>query len=459
MAIDLENTQYKPKKKRSRKTLRIILLIFAGLLILGGGLLYAFGRGIFTKNWSGSSPFFKFLHGDEDVKLKGEGDGRINILLLGYGDGNHDGEFLTDTIQIVSIDPEEKTVAMLSIPRDLYVEIKAPWFKGKINTLYKTKENSKLAGKIDDCNPKLVKETVGEILDLPIHYYVSVNFSGFKKAIDAVGGIDVNVERAFTDYQYPAANGVSYMSPQTFKAGLQHMDGEKALIYTRSRHGNNSEGSDFARSARQQKVIQAFKEKLSGRGILNNPTKLISLINIIGSNVKTDFTVAEMKALATLIKDINTSNILSKVLENGADGVVETTNINGTSYVKPKAGINEWKDIRKIAHEIFTDPFLKREAANIEIVNASKSTTVGDELSLTLKSYGYNIVKVSNSKNVQAKTEIDDFSNGSKKYTLEFLSKRLAADVVTKTKPAGSTLDLQIIIGENIKEAYVKGQN
>jgi len=454
--IGLENKNKKPFFK-SRKKLWVIISIFLAVIMLGTGLLYVFGRGIFTKNWSDSSPFFKMLSGD-DFQLKGEGDGRINILLLGYGDGDHDGQFLTDTIQVLSIDPEDKSMAMLSIPRDLYVEVKKPWFKGKINTLYKTKNDGEFANKIDECNPELVKKTVGEILDLPIHYYVSVNFSGFKEAIDAVGGVDIDVERTFTDYQYPSDDGVHYLPPQTFKAGIRHMNGDTALIYSRSRHGNNSEGSDFARSKRQQKVMQAFKEKLLVKGMFNSPSALISLVNIIGSNIKTDFTVSEIKALASLIKNIDSTNFVTKTLENGADGVVETSNINGISYVKPKAGINEWIEIRKIAHEIFTDPFLRKEKANIEIINSSNINGAAADLSSTLKSYGYNITKVSNGEDSLEETVIYDYSGGDKKYTLEFLSKRLSADIIKKSRPENSQADIQIILGENHKTVYAKNK-
>ncbi len=447
MAIDLENTEYKHKTKKSRKALWIVLSIFFALIIIGGGLLYAFGKGIFTRNWSDSSPFFKFLRGDENVKLKGEGDGRINILFLGYGGPNHPGGKLTDTIQVVSINPDDKSVAMLSIPRDLYVEIKSPSYAGKINGVYNLgNEKTKEGG------PNLMKQEVGKILDLPIHYYVGVDFTGFKKAVDAIGGIDIFVDKDINDPLYPADDMIRY-SPFKIKAGMQHMNGETALKYARSREST----SDFDRSARQQKVISAFKDKILSSGTLNNPEKVVSLVNIAGNSIKTDLTVGEIKELAKVVKELDKTKTISKVLDNSSDGPLISDSSSGTFYLKPKGG--NWKEVQKIAHEIFSDPFLKREAANVEIINASHSVNVGIELAATLKSYGYNIVKTSSSTIYQSKTEIVDFSAGSKKYTLEFLSKRLNAGVVQKTKPTGTTVDLQIIIGENIKEAYVKNTN
>jgi len=286
-------------------------------------------------------------------------------------------------------------------------------------------------------------------LDLPIHYYIGVDFSGFKKAIDAVGGIDVYVEKDLFDPMYPAENMVNY-DPFSIKAGLHHMDGTTALKYARSREST----SDFDRSARQQKVISAFKDKVLSSGTLNSPEKVVSLANIAGSNIKTDMTVSEIKELSKIIRQLDKTKVVSKVIDNGPDGLLISDSSSGTNYLKTKSG--NWKDIQKIAHEIFSDPFLKREAANIEIINATKTADAGEELSSTLKSYGYNIVKVSNTQNYQYQTNIYDYSSGNKKYTLEFLSKRLNAGVVQKSKTSGVNIDLQIILGESSKEAYAK---
>jgi len=448
MALNLEKTEYKPKKKKSRKALRIILSIFFGLILIGGGLLYAFGRGIFTKNWSGSSPFFKFLHGEQNVKLKGEGDGRINILFLGYGGSKHPGGNLTDTIQVVSINPEDKSLAMLSIPRDLYVTVKNPSYAGKINGVYNLgNEKTKEGG------ANLMKQEIGTILDLPIHYYVGVDFGGFKKAVDAIGGIDVYVEKDLSDPSYPADDMIHF-SPFKISAGQHHMDGETALKYTRSREST----SDFDRSARQQKVISAFKDKILSSGILNNPEKVVSLANIAGLNIKTDLSVGEVKELAKIVKELDKNKTISHVLDNDKEGPLISDSSSGTFYLKPKSG--NWREVQKIAHEIFTDPFLRREAANIEIINASHSSTATiAALTSTLKSYGYNIVKSSTAKSFQKETEIHDYSKGNKKYTLEFLANRLRANVITKQQNSGAGVDLQLIVGDNYKEAYVKSKN
>lgn len=439
--ILLENPNLKQKPK-SKKKLWVVLSIIFVVLLAGSGIAYAYWRGVFTKNYSGSSPFFKILAGQKDVKLKGEGDGRINILLLGNGGAKHPGGNLTDSIEVVSIDPQNNTMAMLSIPRDLYITMKSPSYAGRINAVYDLGDKQTKEG-----GGNLLKQQVGTILDLPIHYYVKLDFNGFKKAIDAVGGIDVNVEKDLYDPLFPADDMIHY---QTFKikAGMQHMDGATALKYARSRETT----SDFDRSARQQIVMQAFKDKVTSSSTWSNPEKMISLISSLGSSVKTDLTPNEIKSLIKIIKNIDKTKIVTKVLDNGASGPLVSDSSTGASYLKTKTG--NWKEVQKIAHEIFADPYLKHEAANIRIINASGATSAGQNWATLLKSYGYNIVDVQTAKTTQKTSEIDDYSNGGKKYTLQFLSSRLNASVITKkTSPTGS-IDLELIIGQDNKEAY-----
>lgn len=441
--IILENKNQSGKPK-SRKKLWIILSVILVVLLLGAGAAYGYFRGVFTKNYGGSSPFFRMLAGDQNVQLKGEGDGRINILLLGRGGANHPGGNLTDSIEIVSIDPQNNTMAMLSMPRDLYITMKSPSYAGKINAVYDlgNKETKEGGG-------NLVKQQIGTILDLPIHYYIALDFSGFKKAIDSVGGIDVNVEKGLNDPMYPADDMIHYQ-PFKISAGNQHLDGATALKYARSRETT----SDFDRSDRQQKVMQAFKDKVTSSSTYSNPEKMLSLVSALGSSVKTDLSPNEIKALVGILKKIDRTKVVTKVLDNGASGPLVSDSSSGTFYLKSKTG--NWKEVQKIAHEIFTDPYLMREAANIRITNASGVATAGDNWSSLLKSYGYNIVDVQTAKTTQKSTQIYDYSNGSKKYTLQFLSTRLKTQILTKPKPASSTIDLELIIGQDNKEAYAK---
>jgi LCP family protein required for cell wall assembly len=172
--------------------------------------------------------------------------GRTNILLLGIGGGNHPGPDLTDTMLVLSFNNVNKTMVMISVPRDIWVSA----LSDKINSAYHY--GGLLLAKVD----------VEDIIGMQIQYAVVIDFSQFQRVIDEVGGIDVNVPTTFTDTQYPCETSACVYETVHFDAGRQHMDGARALIYARSRHADGAEGSDFARSKRQQLIMLALKDRL-----------------------------------------------------------------------------------------------------------------------------------------------------------------------------------------------------
>jgi len=434
-----QNENEPKKKSKTKRGWRIFWIILSVLGIVGIsyiGFLYASGNKVFDPKSLTQSPFFK--SSKNTSALRGEGDGRINILLLGMGGANHPGGTLTDTIMVISIDPNDKSLAMLSIPRDLYVPIAGTKQSSKINEVYSIGEKEKAGN-----GPVLLKETVGNILDLPIHYYVVVDFYGFVKFVDQIGGVDVLVDKNLYDPYFPDANMQGY-DPFYIKAGQQHLDGAVALKYARSRETT----SDFDRAARQQKIIAAVKEKCLTANFLANPKKILDVVQIVGDHVRTDFTASEIIALADLAKQIDSSKTISKVLTSATDGELVSDSSSGTYYLMPKD--KSWEQIRAIAHEIFTDPNLRQENAKIEVLNASSTAGLGSKLAQNLKSYNYNVVSIKTADKKQTKTEIIDYTNGQKSVTLNFLKNRLNTSVTKKTQ-ADSSVDITIIIGDDYK--------
>ena len=432
---------------KSKKSKIKPILIFLGLAIIAvvvwvGATSYGAYKKIINKNNSGSAPFLEFLNNVSPDKLKGEGDGRINILLLGNGGDNHPGGQLTDTILVASIDPNNKKIAMLSIPRDLYVE---PGEKGeyggmKINQVYYTGEENKEA---TGGGPELMKATVSDVLDLPIHYYIKMDFSGFTNIVDELGGLDVTVANAISDPYYPAEDMIGY-EPFYIEAGSQHLNGTVALKYARSRETT----SDFDRSARQQQLLIAIKDKTLSLGFLTNPSKITGVIDVLGDHLRTDIQLDEMQRLASILKDIDTSTIVSKVLDNSADGPL-TSYDNGGYYLAPKLGINNYTQIQQIAHEIFTDPYLQKENARLEVLNGTSQTGLGKEISDFLTSYGYNIVNLDKSDKEYAHTTIYDYSGGKFPYTINYLKDRYNAEVIDQPTTKKSGVDITIIVGDD----------
>jgi LCP family protein required for cell wall assembly len=441
-----------------RKSTKITILVVGLLLVIALAAVltvYSQFSRIFATNFSGGSQILKLLTGNNDV-LKGQSDGRINIAIMGYGGAGHDGAYLTDTIQVLSIDTKNNKLAMLSIPRDLYVEMKSPYYSGKINGVYPLGKPASPKSSYDGAT--LTENELSTILNIPIDYYASLDFSGFKKAIDNVGGIDVTVDRTFTDYEYPADTGDGYLKPQTFKAGLQHMDGTRALIFARSRHSAGAEGSDFARSQRQQKVMVAFKDQLMSQGLLSNPAKFLSMVDILSSSLKTDMQPTEIKALATLIKGLDTSNIISKTLDDSATGLLaDFTGSDGAYLLRPKAGINNWTAIQQLANNIFNSQSIPDKSAKIDILNGSSTAGLALNLSTTLKGDGYNIVRVDKT-TLTATTVIYDYSSGNQKDTLDFLKSQLSANVISRAKTSAITSDIVIVVGNNYQENSVNLQ-
>ncbi len=265
---------------------------------------------------------------------------KTNILLLGIGGGNHAEPNLTDTIMVASIDRQNNKVTLISIPRDLWIT-QVGDNGGKINEAYAD-------GQMDNKNNGLQKAeaVVGMVTGLPIHYGFRIDFGGFVKAIDLINGIDVDVIDTLDDYHYPIDgqednlcghtqteiqifNDTNPTEQQTWDffscrymhlhvpAGVQHMDGKTALAFARSRHGVGNEGTDFARSRRQQLVIEAIRTKVFSLGIILNPQKIMDLYTIIQNSIDTNIPKSTFPELINLAQKFKNAAIHTAVIDYG----------------------------------------------------------------------------------------------------------------------------------------------
>lgn len=288
---------------------------------------------------SGTSTVFNFVFGQTSmVKTH---NGKVNVLLLGIAGGKHDGATLTDTLMVASYDLKTHQVYLLSIPRDLWLDE----HKAKVNTIYQT-------GLLKGDGLQFAREEVGKILGIKIPYAVRVDFNGFVQAVNLVGGVDVNVYKPFDDYKYPIegkendlcgyqeqeievdedksknlnippGNHRLFVDPRgeiatetakvdfncryehiSFKEGFLQMDGAQALKFVRSRSGTNGEGSDFARSKRQQLALQAFREKTLSLETLTDPKKLGGLVQTFGKSVSTDVPQSQYLEFSKIIRNV-----------------------------------------------------------------------------------------------------------------------------------------------------------
>jgi len=342
----------KPKFKAWKKAL-LFLVIF---LIIGGGV-FAWKTGhILNKVSTQGNIFENLMHVIPGVenKVKGEDEKRINILLLGMrGENVPGGGLLADTIMIASFKPEENKIALVSIPRDLYVTVPETNSQQKINAVYHYGEQKKKGQGLED-----MKIIISEIVGKQIHYSASINFKGFTELVDYLGGVELHLDEPFTEplqfhEEHVCDENVYTVSSGNFEekknkkgkvvasyplcynkdlecggifelsAGDITLNGEKALCYVRSRVTSN----DFERARRQQEVLQQIKEKSLSLGVLANFGKINAMLNSLGDNARTDMQLWEMKRIFEIYQGMSDTQIYQKVLENSEEGLLYTPEI------------------------------------------------------------------------------------------------------------------------------------
>lgn len=434
-------------KKHTRKVrwaLRAGLMLLIALILAGGAIgaqaLISLNK-VIQKNQGVTADGLK---GELELsKLNGEGEGRVNVLLLGTGDPGHDGESLTDTLIVVSIDPRTNDTVMLGIPRDLYVKIPGVGWD-RINAAHALGEQRK-----EGDGPELAKKTVSEAIDQPIHYFVQVDFSGLKEAINTIGGVDIFNQTDLSDPTFPCEKNEARQCGFKLKVGSYHMDGSLALKYARCRKG--SCGDDYGRSRRQQDVVVAMRDQALKIGNILNPAKVSELIGVVGGHMRTDISLEEMKRLADLGRKVDSNAINSKVIDNKSEALVVDSNIGGASVLVPAAGNGNFTAIQSFVRSLFIDGYIKHENAKIEVQNGAARLGASYTVSGLLKSYGYNIVKTTAVASGETNTRIIDYSGGKSPYTIKYLENRFKVSHEQVEKPTGNESGIVIILGANYK--------
>lgn len=355
--------------KKKHRTRNVVLIVLAVLLIVGLGFLVKAGSMV-QKVTKGNifSSIVRSLPGVSNT-LKGEKEGRINMLVLGMrGAGVEGGGLLADTIMVVSIFPEKNSVSIVSVPRDLYVTIPGTSDQRKINYAhYAGEENGKGQGL------EIMKQVIANVTGLEIHYAVSIDFAGFKELVDSLGGVDIHLAEPFiepkqfheervcdsTVFTIPSGNYEIKKSGRTGKikaqyplcynpveecggvfqlpAGNVHLDGEKALCYVRARYTS----SDFDRARRQQEVMKQIKEKALSIGTLTDFGKLNAMLDALGNNVRTDMATWEMKKAWEIQQKLTNPTMKQRVLENSEEGLLYAPeNTGDAGYILLPRGDN-----------------------------------------------------------------------------------------------------------------------
>ncbi len=361
---------------------------------------------------------------------------RVNILLLGL-DTRVPGDSRSDTMILVSIDPATKTVALISIPRDLWVPI--PGFgENRINAAYQFGETNNVAGG----GPGLAMQTVEQNFGVPVHYFAQVDFEGFRGIVDALDGVTVDVPRPLIDNEYPSDTGAAYQRIY-IPMGVQHMDGRVALQYVRSRHAD----SDLGRNERQQAMLLALREQGTRISILS---KIDGVLSELKGAVRTDLSFTQVGSLGKLAQDIPRDAV--RQLAIGGD-LIEDGNVNGAAVLLP-----HWAAIRSAVQALTGGPAPQAEAATLAVMNGTDTAGLARLTAERLRNAGFTVPDsaVGNPPDAGAGryplTRITDYSNGNKPATLRRLLDvlKLPADRVTRGSGGLAGVDIQVMIGEDL---------
>ncbi len=466
MNIDEGNFQEKERENEYKKPNKIKktfkLISYLTVFVLIGFFIFSKTVAMSSQdadNWFSDMSFWgtiKHLTSSSDRKLPGSKEDRINILLTGVGGKGHDGGQLTDTIILTSLKPSTKEVSMISLPRDMYIPWRNQWIK--INSINAYAESKKPGTGIQE-----LESALENILDLEIHYYAKIDFEGFIKIIDELGGIEVYVENTFDDYKYPIkgkeADNDYYARFEHLHIdkGQQKMTGSLALKYARSRHAMGIEGSDFARARRQQKILEAVKNELLSVHNILKPSLINKLIKTVNNNFETNIGIAQVIEIWNTFKDTEKEDIINIVLDDGPNNYLRAGRSEQGAYtLLPKTG--NYTEIKNLIKNIFPEktdldkiekiknqesnskkkeiieiehPALDKNDfsdINIEILNGTKIGGLAQSSANGLQKYNINVINIDNSPQANPdKTIVYDLSYGGKQKALSFLLENLNA--------------------------------
>ncbi len=354
--------------------------------------LYFWGDGLISRLTNGNSGLIGTiwsLMSEEVIPFETDENGRTNVLVFGTegydmsgssGNGTHDGAQLTDSIMVISFDQETKDVALLSLPRDL--KVAKACYSGKVNEVF-TCNNAN--GQNEEAGALALAEQVGQIFGISFQYWAHVNWGSLVEIVDAIGGITVTLDEDINDYNYTKV---------VIKAGVPtRLNGEQAVGLSRARHG--TQGGDFTRGNSQQKIVEGIVQELVTTGV--DLSKVLSLVNILGDNFRSNFSSDNIKAGAKLASGFDVANIRNVPLVDYENGIyyVKTGMINDISYVLPNANSErDYSKIQAYVAKMFSSNPAVREDAGVAMFNAAGEAGLAGAEQEKLENEGYTVYSI-----------------------------------------------------------------
>ena len=442
---------------------RVLLFAFLGTGLISAYLAFSFVRGFVVSTTSFDLPGLAINQsqgntpdGDSDTiggtssqqigpdLTAWDGDSRVNILVMGLDFRDWEaggGAPRTDTMILLTIDPATRTAGILSVPRDLWVEV--PGFgHQKINAAYQLGEQSRLPGG----GPGLAVKTVEQFLGVTINFYAQIDFTAFERFIDEIGGVKIEIEKKIK------VQVIGQEKLEKLEPGRYTLNGQIALAYARAR---NTADGDFDRSRRQQQLIIAIRQQFSRSDVQTLIlTDGLRIYQDLSSGVNTNMTFDEMIRLAYLALGIDLDNVANEVL-SPPNYVSLDTSPDGLAILKPiTQNIRILRDqmfaggsiVSNVGRSSEASELMQSEAANVALYNGAGISGLADSTRAYLESLGLTISVVSNSDLVNGTTIYDYTGNP---YTIAFLVETMGIQstrIYNRYDP-DSQLDLEIIIG------------
>ncbi len=444
------------KKKFFKRLLVALIIIF---IIIGG---YIGIKALIASSSIFGGNIFDLLSQPQTLKM--DANGRSNMVIFGTSEDDpygHDGASLTDSIMLVSVDQKTKQVAMSSVPRDLWVDYgTACEFgnAGKINVTYVCGAGTSDPKEHSEEGSKALMKKVGEFYGLDMHYYIHVNYTALKQAVDAVGGVDIVIEssdpRGILDRNFDwECNYKCYYVK--YPNGPAHLNGKYALALARARNdagGYGLSGGNFDREKNQQKILIALKDKATSAGTLANPIATTKLIDSIGGNVRTNFVSGEIKTLVSLAGEVKESHI-DRIDLNASTALLLTTGLySGQSIVRPIAGLTDYSDIQSFMKKRLSSDAFGKEAATIMVLNGSGRPGAAQTTKDSLIAQNFTVTDIGNAIESTDYGTVSVYKTTDKKQPAT--QKKLEKTLKTKVKPGPlpfgmiSTTDFVVIIGK-----------
>ena len=431
------------KKPISKKRKIITGIILAIVILLIGAVIWfiIWGNDLLARIGNGEGNIFS-LFSENYEPLKTDENGRTNILAFGTsgydmegneGNGVHDGAQLTDSIMVISLNQDTGDAAMLSLPRDLKVS-RTCTATGKINEIYWC---NNMDGTNEQAGAEALMAEVTDILGIDFQYYAHLNWGSLVSIVDILGGITVTLDEDINDYAYTNA---------VFEAGVPYtINGGQALGLARARHGTAS--GDFSRGASQQKILIGIKNKILEKNL--SLIDLLNLANTLGDNLRTNFSVDEMKTAAHLLVDLDFESIRQVSLIE-PEKLMTTGSIGGISYVLPSAGNGNYSAIKAYVAKMFSGDPRQYEDPTILVLNGTDTAGIAGTEQTTLENEGYANVDISDAPAGEYNDHYTLYAlNDAKPGTKALLEEKYSTAHPAAELPAGisTAYDFVIIIG------------